>query len=93
MLHDTEVQGSEEQRRYNALTNDEKQLLNYANERIAHWVGTNGVFSTPSINDIITGERISEIDLFNREKVMTLFITKDGCLKYQYLQILNTKKT
>ena len=68
LLHDTEVQGSEEQRRYNALTNDEKQLLNYANERIAHWVGTNGVFSTPSINDIITGERISEIDLFNREK-------------------------
>ena len=68
LLHNTEAVGSEQQRKYNALTADEKALLDYANSRIEHWVGTNGVFSKPSINDIISGEQISEIELFNREQ-------------------------
>lgn len=68
LLHNSEKIGSEEQARYNALTKDEKEALNYFNSRIEHWVGTNGVFSKPVINDIVTGELVSEIDIFNREK-------------------------
>ena len=67
LLHDTEAVGSKEQAKYNALTPEEKQALDHFNKRIEHWVGENGIFSKAVINDVITGEQVSELDIFNRE--------------------------
>ena len=69
LLHANEKIGSEERAKWEALSREEQQMLQYFNDRIKHWVGKDGVFAKQNIQDIrLGGEMISDIQLHNTEK-------------------------